>query len=256
LESLTASKGENVSRGDKLRIPSDSEEWGERREDHWRVVLAQNVREVLGDDAAEELVPDFDPEREYTEKDNIEWTREAMKRMDREVEDEERIEVLTMCAHKIPDEHLEDLKDFWENTRDIDQLHDHWRQRFLRNLERWYGDIPEDWFRFIVDNDWGEAGRKEDNVIIATKIPTRLREFFESDDPKERRYHYCHCPRIRSVVLDDGEGISATYCYCGGGFYKSNWERVIGRAVEVELVESVLKGDDVCKFRITLPSDL
>jgi len=50
--------------------------------------------------------------------------------------------------------------------------------------------------------------------------------------------------------------ISPTYCYCGAGFYKDIWEEILQHPVEVEVMESVLKGDDVCKIAIYLPSDL
>jgi predicted hydrocarbon binding protein len=47
--------------------------------------------------------------------------------------------------------------------------------------------------------------------------------------------------------------LSPTYCYCGAGFYKGIWEEITQQNVEVELLESVLQGDDVCKIAIHLP---
>ncbi|NYT11386.1 MAG: hypothetical protein GKC03_02405 [Methanomassiliicoccales archaeon] len=240
----------------KHRVPSDNVEWGDKARDHWRILLSENIHIVMGEDALEDLVPNFDPDEEYSEEENIEWTAEAMERLDECLEEVDRIEILTRCAHQIPDEFLDDLRRVWKETESVDDLHRYWQRRFLDNLEKWAGDIPNEWKEVIIENYWGEAGRKEDNVVVATKIPSNMKGYFESDDPREKRYHYCHCPRIRSVVLSDENEISPTYCYCGGGFYKSNWERVIGRPVRVELMESVLRGDDVCKFRIILPEGL
>ncbi len=106
----------------------------------------------------------------------------------------------------------------------------------------------------VVARGWGSAGVREGNTIIATKIPKSgyLRQYLEEDDPDRRRAYYCHCPRIRAV-LQTSERISPTYCYCGAGFYQGIWERILGQPVEVEVLESVLKGDDVCKVRVYLP---
>jgi hypothetical protein len=92
------------------------------------------------------------------------------------------------------------------------------------------------------------------DTIIATKIPKSgyLVEYMRETDPKTKRQYYCHCPRIRDA-LKSGAAISPTYCYCGAGFYRGIWEEILGRPVQVELLESVLQGDDVCKIAIKLP---
>jgi predicted hydrocarbon binding protein len=54
-------------------------------------------------------------------------------------------------------------------------------------------------------------------------------------------------------ALKLGATISATYCYCGAGFYKGIWEEILQEPVEVEVLESVLKGDQVCTIAIHLP---
>jgi predicted hydrocarbon binding protein len=108
----------------------------------------------------------------------------------------------------------------------------------------------------ILRRGWGLAGVRKGNTIIATKIPKSgyLVEYMRETDPQKKRQYYCHCPRIRDV-LKSSETLSPTYCYCGAGFYKGLWEEILQEPVEVELLESVLKGDDVCKVAIRLPVD-
>jgi predicted hydrocarbon binding protein len=55
--------------------------------------------------------------------------------------------------------------------------------------------------------------------------------------------------------MEGGEPIPVTYCYCGAGFYKGIWEYILQRPVRVEVRESVLKGDDVCRIIVHLPED-
>ncbi len=46
--------------------------------------------------------------------------------------------------------------------------------------------------------------------------------------------------------------ISPTYCLCSVGYVKEMHERALGRPVEVELVDSVLRGGKRCRFRMTV----
>jgi len=66
---------------------------------------------------------------------------------------------------------------------------------------------------------------------------------------------YCHCPRVRELIITGGESFSTTYCYCGAGFYKEIWEHILQRPVRVEVLESVLGGDDLCRIAIHLSPD-
>ena len=114
--------------------------------------------------------------------------------------------------------------------------------------------LEEKMIEQIVGNGWGSAGVREGNTIIATKIPKSgyLVQYMNELDPDKRRALYCHCPRIRGV-LKTSQTIPPIYCYCGAGFYKGMWEEILQEPVEAELLESVLKGDKVCKVAIYLP---
>ena len=89
---------------------------------------------------------------------------------------------------------------------------------------------------------------------MATKIPKSgyLIEYMKETDPDLKRQYYCHCPRVRDTMRAS-EIISPTYCYCGAGFYKGIWEEILQRPVEVEVLESVLAGGEVCKIAVHLP---
>ena len=58
----------------------------------------------------------------------------------------------------------------------------------------------------------------------------------------------CLCP----VAKDIPEGLSATYCYCSLGWMKETFEAVMGKPVEVKLIESIVRGAETCEFAITL----
>lgn len=126
-------------------------------------------------------------------------------------------------------------------------------ERFLRETL----ELEEELVVEIISRGWGLAGYREGNSIIATKIPKSgfLVDYFNETDPAEKRRLYCHCPRVR-----DGVGLEPAlpevYCYCGAGFYQGIWEEILGEPVTVEVLESVMAGDDVCKIAVHLPTEL
>lgn len=59
----------------------------------------------------------------------------------------------------------------------------------------------------------------------------------------------CLCPLAEAQKAGR---ISPTYCLCSVGYVKEMHERTLGRPVQVELVDSVLRGGKRCKFRMTV----
>ena len=102
-----------------------------------------------------------------------------------------------------------------------------------------------------------EAGIRDGNQVIMTKIPYMTKQYLKAIDEQEKRYYYCHCPWVRESLLNENPTtIDPVFCNCSGGYYKNFWEAVLDQPVKVELLESVLKGDSVCKFALHLPSDI
>ena len=179
----------------------------------------------------------------------IEWTRKAINRLEILVEEELRMEILTGCACQYPKQCLEHVKEKYAETEDLDLVHRMLQEQFLSST-RGFLELDEEQLNYIKRRGWGLAGLRKGDTIITTKIPFEFHEYFKEATPEERRYRYCHGPRIRKVIKTGEEPISTTYCYCGAGFYKGIWEYVIQRPVKVEVLESVLQGDDVCRIVI------
>lgn len=59
----------------------------------------------------------------------------------------------------------------------------------------------------------------------------------------------CFCALVNSLPSE--ENISETYCKCSVGFVETWWSKVIGKRVNVKLLESAITGSDKCRFRIT-----
>jgi hypothetical protein len=59
----------------------------------------------------------------------------------------------------------------------------------------------------------------------------------------------CLCPTAEAQKAGE---LSPTYCLCSVGYVQEMHERMLGRPVEVALVDSVLRGGKRCKFRMTV----
>ena len=145
--------------------------------------------------------------------DVIQWSREAMEKLDQLLDEKASKEIMTQCACQYSKEALRPMRSAFEETGDIRVPHRMLQEQFesfLHDTLKLEANIIED----IVERGWGAAGIIKDNKIIATKIPKSgyLLEYLNEPDADKRRQLYCHCPRIRDV-LKAGETISTTYCY-------------------------------------------
>lgn len=61
-------------------------------------------------------------------------------------------------------------------------------------------------------------------------------------------YDRCYCGSVSNAR----EPFSATYCYCSCGWYRQFFETLLDRSVEVELLSSIIQGDERCRFLIRI----
>ncbi len=206
----------------------------------WDELLTTNVDRVLGEEAARHVMQgDEALTIESTVAERFRWVKGAMERLEGLADEQERYEILSKCAHVFPASQLEKLRAVYEDTK-------------ART-----GDVLEavDAVIAFMDEDpgWGAPPRREGSVIYSAKKPRDPEGYEKAESELERRQAYCYCPLVREHLE---EGVPLTFCYCGAGWFRQQWETAIGEPVTIEVLSSVLKGDDVCEFGIRLPDDL
>ncbi len=161
---------------------------------------------------------------------------------------------MTGCACQYPKSDLQVIREKYAETGDVELAHKMLQAKFVSFLKSRL-KIDDGLIKDVVDRGWGLAGVRKGNTIIATKIPKSgcLVEYMKETDKEKRRALYCHCPRVRDIMNMPNARLSSTYCYCGAGFYKGIWEEILQKPVTVEVLETVMKGDDVCEIAIHLP---
>ena len=102
------------------------------------------------------------------------------------------------------------------------------------------------------------GGVIEGDSIMITKIPYDPDGWLREPDPRRRRYLYCHCPMARELLnpsraAESEEPIPGIWCACSAGFNRLRFLAIFGEEVDAFVTESVLIGDDRCRFAIKIP---
>ena len=223
-------------------------------ERYWQNKLTRGVDQHLGEGTRQEILKDGEKlSDESPAGEKITWTCQALDRLAEVTDGKTRQEILAQCACHYPVEDLQGVKVAYQENGDVDgaisMLQDKFEYFLRETLE-----LEEELIKIILAQGWGLAGVRDGNRITATKIPKSgfLRQYFNEDDPLQKRRYYCHCPRVRDGIENEPV-LPLTYCYCGAGFYKGIWEEILEEPVEVEMLESVIQGDEVCKIVVHLP---
>jgi hypothetical protein len=223
----------------------------------WLGKLSARLDEVVGEQIRKQVLAGSEALRSESPRDMvIDWTKGAMERLDSLVGEADRRAIMTGCACQYPVSDLREMRKVYAETGNVSLVHRMLQGQFESFLREAL-HLGEGLVSAIVGRGWGSAGVRHGVTIIATKIPKsgNLLEYIGETDPARKRALYCHCPRTREA-LSAAVAISPTYCYCGAGFYRGIWEEVLQQPVEVEVLETVLRGDEVCKFAVYLPSGL
>lgn len=154
-------------------------------------------------------------------------------------------------------------RDIYQSCAGVDAYLVKKKQRFMKQMEAcqregrlfFAQEVTDEVLDFIRSEPEMGGGVRVSNIVYETKIPFLTKEYLAESDPRLKRYYYCHCPWAREAVRS-GEKVAPVFCNCSAGFHKKPWEGALGQTIQVEVLESVLQGDDRCRFAIHLPENV
>jgi len=143
----------------------------------------------------------------------------------------------------------------------VDSFIDAKKRQFLEELRAsmrarrlFFGqEITPNVISYVEADPEMHSGKRDGANVYITKIPFRAKQWLEEKDPKVRRYLYCHCPWARESILSQDGSVTAEFCRCSAGFHKKAWEEIFQEQLKCEVIESVLAGDERCRFKLSLP---
>jgi predicted hydrocarbon binding protein len=199
-------------------------------------LYARNLKRLAGEDVVDEVLRGSENFNDETSPEELaNWTKCSLEKLVEQVDDKTVKNIMVHNACRLIEENwlgdtvgkLKEAKEIYEKNKDIDEV-----ITFMKNDKSIFPDYD-----------------RKNFVLTSTKKP-RDRESYEKAKTKyEKQKSYCYCPFVRTTK----DKIPRSYCYCGAGFNKFIWEEIVGEGVVVELIKSVLDGDDCCTFEIYLP---
>jgi effector-binding domain-containing protein len=206
----------------------------------WAGRLNRNLERILGQAAAQEVMRGNDTlTLESTMQERFLWLKGALERLAGLANEEQSYDALSSCAHVFRQEAIEKARAAYEQARsetgDPLQAVD----AVLDLMER--------------DPAWAQQPSRKGRTLYTVKSPRDPAAHKAATTDTERRKAYCFCPLVRERL---DAGMPPTFCYCGAGWFRQQWEGILGQPVRIDVLKSVLQGDEACSFAIHLPEEL
>ena len=203
----------------------------------WENLFRRNLVETMGEKEANRIFKSWESLPACGDLNTrFHGVKEAMEKLEKSADEYTRYQALSACAHVFPDEQIQKLK------------------RVFQKVMAENGSLPDavDAVIKFMDQDpgWAEGARREGNIIYTAKGPRDKQAYENATTPEEKAAAACFCPIIRKKL---NEGMPVSYCYCGAGWYRQQWEGATGLPVKVEILSSLLNGDEECRFAVHLP---
>ena len=225
--------------------------------------IKKSAAEIAGEDAAQKIFENIAPLPTGTPYEKYPPLIERlMEQLVKSVDEETACRIMAGNHHEIPDESKRDERDrFIELGRDIDAFLKDYHARKVEELDScrrenklWYETvITQDVVDYVREHPEVLGGVREGDEIFVTKFPYNAPAYLKETDPLMKRYHACHCGFARSSIIDGTAEIPSLWCACSGGFNKHLFDVIYGKPTRVRVVESVLTGDDRCRFAVQIP---
>jgi len=207
---------------------------------NWQGLFEKHTKRVLGSEATEEVIPE-QPAYDSSAEGRLIWAKEAINSLKNHTSDQYHVyDILSSCAHVFPPSPIIKMKEVYEKRKKE-------TNNPLTAIDAVLDMMKE-------NNAWGNPPVREGNVIIATKNPANREAYEKATTPAEKRRAACFCPVIRNHLEEDD--VPKEYCLCSAGWERQQWEGALSKPVRVDVLKSVLQGDDSCQFAIHIPENL
>jgi predicted hydrocarbon binding protein len=179
------------------------------------------VEQLAGKTVAAKVMAGSEQITAKTDKKKIaEWVKNAMAMLDASVDEQTRVQIMQNCGYNCAK----------KNSKVIERAVA--RRKKYANITTFLEAEEQKPMK-------GTRLAREGNILYQFYTPQAF-----------TRPMRCYCGLLRGLPND--ESVSKTYCNCAKGFVEKYWENVLEKPVKVDLLQSVVAGDEECKFVIHL----
>jgi hypothetical protein len=188
-------------------------------------------------------------------------TKKIMERLEAELDNESLKELMSSGLEVFPDEWYLPQKKMFQESDSLDDFLGKRRKEFVETLEKhsrektmfFAQEIDDEVVEYVRKNQEIQGGVRKGDIIYETKIPYQTKKYLHEKSAKMKKYYACHCSWVREAIKSGSPEISSNFCYCSAGYHKRPFEIIFGQPVKADVLETVLKGDSVCRFAIHIP---
>ena len=223
--------------------------------------LSETLKQTMGESTRDEIFEGINlPPLGTDPKDKPKVTKRIMERLEATLDEKTLKEVMSSGLDVGPKEWYLPMRQKFLESKSIDDFLRKKHQEAVELLEKhsreksmfFAQEIDEEVVEYVRNNPAIMGGVKEGDIIYETKIPYLTKKYLYEKDEKMKRYYACHCAWVREAIKS-GLKISPNFCYCSAGYHKRPWEIIFAQPVKADVMETVLKGDLVCRFAIHIP---
>ena len=99
-----------------------------------------------------------------------------------------------------------------------------------------------------------EVDDKNNIDLLFTRFKERINDnsprLYKEGNVMYLEYHTCGCPLVNS-----GKVTHSFFCNCTRGYTKERFEALFDKPVHVDIIESILRGNKICKQAITIAEE-
>jgi hypothetical protein len=224
--------------------------------------LLKRLKETVGEIKSKEIFEGMDiPPLGTPPKHKPKVTKKIMDRLAAHLDSGSLKELLSSGLEVFPDEWYLPQKRMFQESDSLDDFLRKRHREFVETLEKhrrekrmfFAQEIDGEVIKYVQENEEIQGGVRKGDIIYETKIPYQTKKYLHEKNEKLKRYYACHCSWVREAIKSGKPKISSNFCYCSAGYHKRPFEIVFGQPVKAEVIETVLKGDHVCRFAIFIP---
>jgi hypothetical protein len=224
--------GENDPGGPGVEIQFVIHDWNGRLAAGLERVLGAGPRETVMQGSETLAVESGVDER-------FQWVKGMLARLDGLASEHEKWDVISGCAHVFPQGQIDKLTGVFRQARaETDDP--------LQAVDAVIAFME-------ADAGWADGGTRAGYTVYSAKSPRDPEAYAKARNDLERRQAYCYCPLVRNRM---DRGMPVDFCHCGSGWFRQQWEGATGKPVTIEIVKSVLRGDDHCEFAVHLSEEI
>lgn len=223
--------------------------------------LSETLKQTMGESKRDEIFEGIElPPLGTDPKDKPKVTKRIMERLEATLDEKTLKEIMSSGLDVGPKEWYLPMREKFLKSKSMDDFLKKRHEEAVELLEKhsreksmfYAQEIDEEVVEYVRNNQAIMSGVREGDIIYETKIPYMTKKYLHEKDEKMKRYYACHCAWVREAIKS-GLKISPNFCYCSAGYHKRPWDIIFDQPVKADVIETVLKGDLVCRFAIHIP---